>query len=414
MISITIVYDADDSVNIRRPKLQLLVNAVASTSYQWQGIEMPDEAILFSGDHFMESSKISLLHACLLMIAAIAIPLHVTIVPVLLHASGRDAWLAELTALPLVALYWWLIVKIARKASATQPILQQIRWVWLRLLVIAVLELYVVWSIAKEVREWAQFSVIVTLPGAPVLLLIIVILAANAWIARKGLPVIAITIGFLLPVVFLFGTTNTLSTLSEKDYGVLFPVLEQGIAPVLQGVEVVLPVVGEFFLVLFILHHVNGEKARSFFPWLITLGILFGAIGVGLMAGLLAEYGPEEIIHHRYPAFEGWRMVTFGTRFERLDFLAIYQWIVGLCGRVMLLLFIGSDVVRNKIASRLILIILTLCSIAFAAWSLPMDMAQFTDQLYAKVAMGIDVFLPVVFASSLFWPRRRPARGVAP
>ncbi len=375
---------------------------------------MPDGAILFPGDHFMESAKISLLHACFLMIAAIAIPLHVTIVPVLLHAAGRDAWLAEVAALPLVAFYWWLIVKIARKASATQPILQQIRWVWLRVLVIAVLELYIVWSIAKEVREWAQFSVIVTLPGAPVVLLIIVILVANAWIARKGLPVIAITIGFLLPVVFLLGSTNTLSTLSEKDYGVLFPVLEQGIAPVLQGVEVVLPVVGEFFLVLFILHHVNGEKARSFFPWLITLGILFGAIGVGLMAGLLAEYGPEEIIHHRYPAFEGWRMVTFGTRFERLDFLAIYQWIVGLCGRVMLLLFIGSDVVRNKIASRLILIILTLCSIAFAAWSLPMDMAQFTDQLYAKVAMGIDVFLPVVFAVSLFWPRRRPARGVAP
>ena len=362
----------------------------------------------------MESSTISLLQACLLMIATIGITLHVTIVPALFHVAGRDAWLAEVAALPLVALYWWLILKIARKAPPTQPILQQIRWVWLRLLVVAVLELYIVWSIAKEVREWAGFSVIVTLPGAPAWLLITVFLVASAWIVRKGLPVIAITIGFLLPFVMLFGMLNTLSTLPHKDYGALFPVLEQGIGPLLKGIETVLPVAGDFFLILFFLHHVNSEKAHSFSPWLITLGILFGAIGVGLVAGLLAEYGPEEIIHHRYPAFEGWRMVTFGTRFQRLDFMAIYQWIVGLCGRVMLLLFIGSDVVRNKIASRLILIILALSSIALASWSLPMDMAQLTDRLYAKVAMAVDVFLPAVLTLSLFSPSRRPSQEVAP
>ncbi|MHB1628554.1 MAG: GerAB/ArcD/ProY family transporter [Bacilli bacterium] len=362
----------------------------------------------------MESAAISLLQACLLIIAAIAIPLHVTIVPVLLHAAGRDAWLAEVTALPFVALYWWLIVKIARKSSATQPILQQIHWAWLRILVIAILELYIVWSIAKEVREWAGFSVMVTLPGAPALLLIAVFLAASAWIVRKGLPVIAVTIGFLLPFVMLFGAINTLSTLAQKDYGVLFPVLEQGIGPMLNGVDTILPVAGDFFLLLFFLHHVNSEKARSFPPWLITLGILFGAIGVGLVAGLLAEYGPEEILHHRYPAFEGWRMVTFGPRFERLDFMAVYQWIVGLCGRVMLLLFIGSDIVRNKTASRLILTILALSSAALATWSLPLESAQLTDQLYARAALVVDVSVPAALALSLFWPRRRPSREVAP
>lgn len=349
-----------------------------------------------------------MIQAALLIIATIGIPLHVTVVPALVRVAGRDAWVSEILAFPAAVLCWWLIVRIARMAS-DRPILEQVPYAWLRWPILLLLEGYVLLSTAKEVREWAEFSAIAILPSAPPTLLAAVFLIMAALIVRKGLQVVAVTIGFLLPIVILLGITNSLSTLPAKDYHVIFPVLEYGPLPALRGLLILLPVTGDFLLILFFVHFISTPRARTFLPWFLTMPI-FLMIGVGLVAGLLAEYGPVELAHHRYPAFEGWRMVTFGPQFERLDFFAIYQWIVGLSGRAMLFLFVGSHAVENGKWPIVLLILLTFGSIILVGWPLSLENSETVNHLSSQIILGFEGAITVLVAVSLWIGRHSGAK----
>lgn len=349
-----------------------------------------------------------MIQAALLILATIGIPLHVTVVPALVRVAGRDAWVSEVLAFPVAVVCWWLIVRIARMASGRSA-LEQIPYAWLKLTIIFLLEAYILLSTAKEVREWAEFSAIAILPSAPPIFLASVFLVMTALIVRKGLQVIAVTIGFLLPIVILLGITNSLSTLPTKDYHVIFPVLEYGPWPALRGLLILLPVTGDFLLMLFFVHFISTPRARTFPPWFLTMPI-FLMIGVGLVAGLLAEFGPVELSRHRYPAFEGWRMVTFGPHFERLDFFAIYQWIVGLSGRTMLFLFVGSHVVESGRWPAILLVLLTLGSLVLVGWPVSLENAEAVERLSSRVILAFEGSIAVLVAVSLWMGRHTGAK----
>ncbi len=308
-------------------------------------------------ESFVKSSQISLSQAIFLIIVALSITLHVEVVPELFHVAGRDAWVSVLLLLPLVILIWWAFIAVARLFLTRAP-LASVNPRWLRWVLIVLVEVYIILSIIKSLKLWASFSTIAFLPGAPPNLLALLLLMACVWIARNGLYTVAVTIGFLVPFIFFFGITNSLTTIPMKDYGLVLPIWEHGITPTIRGLLTLLPNFGDFFFILFIAQFIENNTRLSFRPWLITNLVIF-YIAIGVVIGLLAEFGPQEITHLRFPAFEGWRLVTLGPAFERIDFIAIFQWTTGLAGRIMFLLTIGSGIFGGKIMSQITIYLLS-------------------------------------------------------
>ena len=245
--------------------------------------------------------------------------------------------------------------------------------------------------------------VIIFLPGAPPALLSLLLLFTTVWIARGGLQTVAITVGFLLPFIIFFGFFNTFSTLPMKDYGLIFPVWEHGIDPTLRGFFRLLPDFGDFFLLFFFAHWIEPPTYFPFRHWLITCLIIF-MIALGVVMGLLAEFGPKEVTHLRFPAYEGWRLVTFGPGFERLSYLAIFQWTAGLTGRLMLLLAIGGELLGG--IKRTPIAIYVLASLVFFGCLIPLNLTtmqlfSFALSLYALFVQGFVILILLVVGLNL-------------
>ena len=346
-------------------------------------------------DTIYRPNQISLIQAISLMIVVLSLTLHVEVIPELFDEAGRDAWVSILLLIPIVIFLWWLIILVI-KWMGNQSLISNITSRWLRIPIMGLVEIYLILSMIKSLKTWALFNVITFLPGAPPALLALLLLFTAVWIARGGLQTVAITVGFLLPFIIFFGFFNTFSTLPMKDYGLVFPIWEHGIAPTFRGVFRLLPDFGDFFLLFFFAHWMEPPSSFRFRPWFITCLIIF-MIALGVVMGLLAEFGPNEVIHLRFPAYEGWRLVTFGPGFERLSYLAIFQWTAGLTGRLLLLLAIGGELLGG--IKRTPFAIYVVASFVFLGCLIPLNIAamQFFSSALNLYALLVQVFVTFIF-----------------
>ena len=79
------------------------------------------------------------------------------------------------------------------------------------------------------------------------------------------------------------------------------------------------------------------------------------------MAAII-EFGPFAAANQRYPAFEEWRLVSIGRYIENLDFLSVYQWLVGIFIRLSLVVFLIPDllsITNRKTRNRVMFAILS-------------------------------------------------------
>ncbi|KUO96238.1 GerAB/ArcD/ProY family transporter [Ferroacidibacillus organovorans] len=355
------------------------------------------------------SESITILQASMLVIISLALPIHVELVPYLLKTVGRDAWMVELVCIPLAIGIWFAIWYVARLCPARSPI-ERIP-PWTLPLLVALADSYVVISLAQSLDSWESFIGVVFLPGVPPALVVISLVASCVWIARHGLKTIAVTVGFLLPFIVIFGVMNTVGTIPVKQYGLLFPLLEHGLSPFVRGVMLPLPIMGEFLMILFFYHFIQGKNALSLAPWMWTLGVL-AMIAVGLVMGILAEYGPYEASHLRFPAFGGWRLLTFGEYIERLDYFALYQWTVGLAGRIMILLFITGQVIKNK--KIYVPHMIGIAAIASILVLLPVDVhtKEWLRSQYYSIEGGMEVITFLLLGIGSWFQRSRPSGGI--
>ncbi|MFB4475617.1 GerAB/ArcD/ProY family transporter, partial [Oceanobacillus caeni] len=77
------------------------------------------------------------------------------------------------------------------------------------------------------------------LPQTPILVLAGTTLVACFFAAFQGLRTIAIVSGILLPFVVILGHLVALANFQFKDYTLLFPLLENGTAPLWKGIPYV-------------------------------------------------------------------------------------------------------------------------------------------------------------------------------
>ncbi|MFC4601239.1 endospore germination permease [Cohnella hongkongensis] len=360
------------------------------------------------------SRTINFFQACTILLLTNGLTNHVIVNPMLLDASGRDAWIAVIAA-GLPFLLWCLLLAFfIRKTGSislydwlserTHPI---VAWA---LTIPLCIQLYLIG--AMTVVHSSTWTINNYLPGTPKLLLALILTGLCALYAAWGIRVIAIMSGILLPVVVLLGFFVSISNNPQKDFTLLQPFMEFGFPPVLHGMLYA----GGGFIELVTLVAMQQHLKSKVKPWgLIVYAAILIYITLGPTIGAITEFGPGEAAKQVVSPYEQWRLVKLGTYVEHVDFFSIYQWLAGACVRVSLSLFLVLDLLRirrSEMRNR-ILMLIALSYVALAVF--PINEYAFylwMYRYYFPISLAVAFTLSVCWMS-ISWFARSPRGGAA-
>ena len=294
-----------------------------------------------------KNGKISTVQLSLIIMTAVGLKNHVTILPHLLPASERDGWITVLISFFLI-LGWCVILYYIHKATAQESIF---KWVEMnvgkipgKIFSISLSFLFVTLA-AISLKEMVVWTKVSYLPVTPPIFEIILFTGLCFFLANTNIQTIAIVNTFVLTAVIVFGFFVAFTNIQFKDYSLLRPVLEHGWKPVFSGLIYPLSGLIEMIVLLFMQQKIHGPlKYKVFFFNALILTLLI----LGPLIGSITEFGPKEAARQKYPAFEQWGLVTLGRFIEHVDFLSIYQWLTGAFVRVSFLLFLALEVLSIK------------------------------------------------------------------
>ncbi|MBE9915879.1 endospore germination permease [Paenibacillus donghaensis] len=288
-------------------------------------------------------TNISFLQSIMIMMLSTGLLNHVIVIPILLDAANRDAWISALLACAL-SLVWIIVLhfgitKLNQKhlfqylAKAYHPALSWILAFFAGIYLFAICLLT-----TRDTVYWIHLTFS---PETPVLVLVLVFLLISALNAYFGIHSIANTAGVLLPAVVVLGFFVMLSNTPHKDYTLLKPILEHGMQPVWNGTVYVGAGFVEVFILFFFQHHIKSRL--SYLSFMIMVLLLLG-LTIGPLIGAIVEFGPDEAEKLRFPAYEEWRLLTIGRYIEHMDFFSVYQWFSGAFLRISLSMFLILEV----------------------------------------------------------------------
>lgn len=296
------------------------------------------------------ADKINTLQAAMLIMAFAGILDHVIVIPMLLKFAGRDSWVSTLLA--GVILFGWVLLFYFIMRRTGQSHLQlwlSRRWGSVLAKIFAALvslDYFLAGTTTlKDVANWAN---VMYLTKTPNFIIVLAFALVGFYAACSGIRSIAIANGILLPFVVIFGFFVMFSNIPRKDYSLLFPVMEHGFVPVAAGMLYAGAGFSCLHTILFMQHRLNTKIKLSALVW---IGLIMIDLTLSPLTGALAEFGPFEAARQRFPAFEEWRLVTFGHYLEHVDFLSIYQWLVGAFVRISLAMYLIAEtmnVVKGK------------------------------------------------------------------
>jgi spore germination protein KB len=292
-------------------------------------------------------SGIAPIHIYFILLLSSGLVNHVLIIPVILSASGRDAWVSIFLAVAPYLLFILLIGKVIKKIG-NQNFLEYIRS---RLgsvpyyVITAVFVFYFFMNAVITFRDTVTWTKTNYLMNTPMLVLCILLGLLCFFGTFKGIQELSIVSMIAFPLVVTFGIFIAVGNIQHKDYSLLLPVAEHGWIPVFKGSVYVLSGLTELCTLLFLVQftHKTLKWKHLFFVSFILMGLMLGPT----MAGI-AEFGPFEVAKLRYPAFEQWKLLTISKEITRMDFLSIFQWISGAFIRVSLLMYLVLKLLRIK------------------------------------------------------------------
>lgn len=343
---------------------------------------------------------ISILQASMIIITAAGILDHVIVIPILLQSAGRDAWISVLVAAILLICWIPLIFYIMKQSR------QQHLFIWLKhrlgsalawfIILIVLFELFLMSTMTiMDVSYWANITY---LPKTPNLIIVSAFSLVSFYAVNSGIRSIGIVNGILLPVVVLLGFFVMTANFPHKDYSLLLPLFEYGYEPVLKGVLYAgSGFVGIIFF-LFMQHRLRS-KIRLL-PLMIT-GLILVDLTLSPLTGAIAIFGPDEAARLRFPAYEEWRMINFGHFLEHVDFLSIYQWLVGSFTRISLGMFLIPDLLGISKSKKRTGCLIALFALMVATSQLPISdktFMLFLSMVYLPYTLLLALVLSMLFA----------------
>lgn len=286
--------------------------------------------------------KISVLQSYMIILLSAGLLNHVIIIPLLLGASGRDAWLVVLLVL-ICSPVWVGILSIILNNMNGMHVRDWLTKHFGRFSSAALIVLYsvLVWFMGFiSLKDTTTWTIATYMPQTPMLVLAGTTLIGCFFAAFQGLRAIAILSGILLPFVVILGDLVMTANFQFKDYTMLFPLLENGTPPLWKGIPYAAGGLLELMVLILFQHQLTKKPS---FKSLMLICIILSGLTLGPLMGSIAMFGPDEAAHQRYPAYEQWRMVRLGEYVEHVDFFSIYQWLSGMYIRVSLSLYLLSE-----------------------------------------------------------------------
>ncbi|CAI8922647.1 Spore germination protein XB [Brevibacillus sp. IT-7CA2] len=345
---------------------------------------------------------------CILMLT-IGLMNHVIVIPILLDAAKRDAWISVILAgvffIVWVCLLYSAVAKTRKQnlflllKRAYHPAISNI------LAAIACVYLFMMCAITmRDTVTWIHVAFSPKMPTIFIAFMLACICLCNAYL---GIRSIANTAVLFLPLVIFLGFFVMSANYTHKSYILLKPFLEYGMLPVWKGVVFVGAGLIELIILLFMQQHIRSKY--SLLSLLIFAVILIG-LTFGPVTGAIAEFGPEQSEKLRYPAYEEWRLVNIGRYIEHMDFLSIYQWFSGAFIRMSLTIFLIVDILQLKSKAKRMMVLVLLFSLLVAIAVLPFSDNVFLDMLTAHIlpfmfyTMVVYSFVVIVLVN---WSSRR-------
>lgn len=353
--------------------------------------------------------KIGIGQTIMLFMLTIGITNHVTVIPLLLSAAGRDAWLSVLIgSIPVAG--WACLLAFINTQLGQESLHHwikrtQSKWVSNLLLGPIVFALYMMALVHLiDTQTWTTVNYLPRTPEwfTALVLIIFCVIAANGGIAPLG-----ITSGILLPIVSLLGFFIAFGNIPRKDYSLLLPVLQNGIEPVIHGMVYVGGGFSELIIVLLLQHHIRKPLRPGHYSVMLVISII---LTLSPLTGSIAEFGPIESSRQRFPAFEQWRLLSIGKNIENMEFFAIYQWLSGSFIRISLCLFLMIEMMNivSPSKKRYTLLFLGFSLIAFT--SLPfsdMHFMTFLSKIYYPLFMTLIFLITLGIAGLALGNRNR-------
>ncbi|MFD4706363.1 endospore germination permease [Gottfriedia sp. NPDC058432] len=317
-------------------------------------------------------------HIYILMIMSTGFMLHVFIVPSVLTSTHRDSWITVIASiLPFVI--WAALVFYLYKKLNKEDILSVMFKVLYKPLAYILLTIFLVYFLLSAFVTfrftliWANTNYTQDIPNFAVVLLISLVCF---YAVLKGIRSIS-TIAFLiLPPVVLFGFLVGIGNVKNKNYGLLFPIFENGYHDIFHGF---IYTCSGFFEMIFILFLNSFLKDKVKVKWLMIVSFILLMLILGPLTGAITEFGPVEAEKMRNPVYEQWKLLTIGANITRLDFLSIFQWLSGAFIRISLNLYIANYIINYSGRKKWSLPVLSL--ILLVAVMIPWNATSFINFL---------------------------------
>jgi spore germination protein KB len=358
------------------------------------------------------SASINVLQLTMLIITVVGIQDHVIITPALLESAGRDSWVAVLLA-GAVVLIWlgmvYFIMKRTKQANLVFWISKHVGKIPAMVVILLIcVDLFIgVFVTLKDTSDWTNASYLISTPNFVIELSIVALCFFGAY---AGIEAIAIANGILLPVVVLLGHLVMLGNMPRKDYTFLFPVLQNGLEPLLKGMLYAGSGFVEVLAVLFLQHHL--KSSMRFLPLFLT-GCILILLTFGPITGAIAAFGPEIAQQLRYPAFEQWRLLILAAGYiDKADFLSIYQWLTGTFIRISVGLFLIVEILNLSRKKTWALISLSLILLILS--QIPISDIEFWRLLYnilLPVSFGIMFIISLLLLVFVLWKEPEKQKG---
>ncbi|MFD0958458.1 GerAB/ArcD/ProY family transporter [Paenibacillus chungangensis] len=286
-----------------------------------------------------------------LLLLSLGISNHVIVIPHLLQAAGRDAWMSILVTYVFLIAWSLLLHKVIKSMKHTSMI------PWLRsragragywmiggtmACYFLLMGLIIVYDTTKNVS-------IYFLPNTPIEVTVVCFVLVAYSAARTGLKTIVFVAAVTLPIVWILGVAVSLMTKGSKDYGLLLPLFTDGYMPYLYGGVVIFG--GSIDLIALLMLQHRMEKPIKYGTIFVILSLLVGLI-LGPCMGSLAAFGPAAASNLRFPAFEQWRLVIIGRYINHVDFLAAFQLMAGSLVRAALCIHVWSELIGNQLSAK--------------------------------------------------------------
>lgn len=242
--------------------------------------------------------------------------------------AGRDAWMTEIIA----TLYGIMVVMVLTSLGSRFPdktLIQYANDILGKYLSKLVGLSYFLWFIGSTiliVRQFSDFIVLSYMPRTPKVVFITIILMLAAYAVRCGFEVIARMNQFVLLLTFL--SIAGIIGFVIKDFHVeyLFPMLENGVKPVIRGALAPSGWRGEVLMLIFFIPYLNNyRQARAA---AIKAVLILGAV---MILDIIVCLGVFELQVGQYvfPVYYMAYYIGFAGFIERVEAVVLALWVTG-------------------------------------------------------------------------------------